>query len=119
MPSIADEVLAELNSSLLRISGSRKYGICFSQGFLFAHRYRLDELRDYRPETLELLQAQAPGARTEPRPLTAREQTVARSKSRFVLRDDSLSYRDYIEQLTFLLFLKMANEQTWSPFSRN
>ena len=29
-----------------------------------------------------------------------------------VLRDDGLSYQDYIEQLTFLLFLKMADEQT-------
>ncbi len=28
-----------------------------------------------------------------------------------VLRDDGLSYQDYIEQLTFLLFLKMADEQ--------
>src|ERR1017187_5973417 len=27
-----------------------------------------------------------------------------------VLRDDGLSYQDYIEQLTFLLFLKMADE---------
>jgi type I restriction enzyme M protein len=35
-----------------------------------------------------------------------------------VLRDDGLSYQDYIEQLTFLLFLKMADEQTRSPFSR-
>ncbi|HOI11891.1 MAG TPA: type I restriction-modification system subunit M N-terminal domain-containing protein, partial [Myxococcota bacterium] len=25
-----------------------------------------------------------------------------------VLRDDGLSYQDYLEQLTFLLFLKMA-----------
>jgi type I restriction-modification system DNA methylase subunit len=29
-----------------------------------------------------------------------------------ILRDDGLSYRDYVEQLTFLLFLKMADEQT-------
>lgn len=29
-----------------------------------------------------------------------------------VLRDDGLSYQDYLEQLTFLLFLKMANERT-------
>ncbi len=29
-----------------------------------------------------------------------------------VLRDDGLSYQDYLEQLTFLLFLKMADEQT-------
>ena len=29
-----------------------------------------------------------------------------------VLRDDGLSYQDYIEQLTFLLFLKMADEQS-------
>src|SRR6266704_4208462 len=35
-----------------------------------------------------------------------------------VLRDDGLSYQDYIEQLIFLLFLKMADEQTKHPFSR-
>jgi type I restriction enzyme M protein len=35
-----------------------------------------------------------------------------------VLRDDGLSYQDYIEQLTFLLFLKMADEQTKAPFGR-
>ena len=35
-----------------------------------------------------------------------------------VLRDDGLSYQDYIEQLTFLLFLKMADEQTQAPFNR-
>ncbi|HLG09634.1 MAG TPA: type I restriction-modification system subunit M N-terminal domain-containing protein [Gaiellaceae bacterium] len=35
-----------------------------------------------------------------------------------VLRDDGLSYGDYLEQLTYLLFLKMADEQTRSPFSR-
>jgi len=33
-----------------------------------------------------------------------------------ILRDDGLSYQDYIEQLTFLLFLKMADErQTLFP----
>lgn len=35
-----------------------------------------------------------------------------------VLRDDGLSYQDYIEQLTFMLFLKMADEQTKAPFGR-
>ena len=35
-----------------------------------------------------------------------------------VLRDDGLSYGDYVEQLTFLLFLKMADEQTRPPFSK-
>ena len=29
-----------------------------------------------------------------------------------VLRDDGISYGDYVEQLTYLLFLKMADEQT-------
>src|SRR5208337_3388346 len=29
-----------------------------------------------------------------------------------VLRDDGLSYMAYVEQITFLLFLKMADEQT-------
>jgi type I restriction enzyme M protein len=36
-----------------------------------------------------------------------------------ILRDDGLSYGDYIEQLTYLLFLKMADEQTRPPFSRS
>jgi type I restriction enzyme M protein len=31
-----------------------------------------------------------------------------------VLRDDGLSYQDYLEQLTFLLFLKMAEERAES-----
>ncbi len=35
-----------------------------------------------------------------------------------VLRDDGLSYGDYVEQLTFLLFLKMADEQTRPPFNK-
>ncbi len=35
-----------------------------------------------------------------------------------VLRDDGLSYGDYLEQLTYLLFLKMADEQTRPPFNR-
>jgi type I restriction enzyme M protein len=35
-----------------------------------------------------------------------------------VLRDDGLSYGDYLEQLTYLLFLKMADEQTRPPFDR-
>jgi type I restriction enzyme M protein len=32
-----------------------------------------------------------------------------------VLRDDGMSYGDYVEQLTFLLFLKMADERTKPP----
>ena len=32
-----------------------------------------------------------------------------------VLRDDGLSYMAYTEQITFLLFLKMADEQTRAP----
>ena len=35
-----------------------------------------------------------------------------------VLRDDGLSYGDYVEQLTYLLFLKMAHEQTLPPWRR-
>jgi type I restriction enzyme M protein len=32
-----------------------------------------------------------------------------------VLRDDGMSYGDYVEQLTYLLFLKMADERSrWS-----
>ena len=34
------------------------------------------------------------------------------------LRDDGVSYSDYLEQLTFLLFLKMANEQEKGPKKR-
>lgn len=35
-----------------------------------------------------------------------------------VLRDDGVSYGDYVEQLTYLLFLKMADEQTKAPFNK-
>jgi len=35
-----------------------------------------------------------------------------------VLRDDGLSYGDYVEQLTNLLFLKMAHEQSLPPYHR-
>src|SRR5215211_6873917 len=44
-----------------------------------------------------------------------------------VLRDDGLSYPDYVEQLTYLLFLKMAHESvdstippeySWSSFAK-
>ena len=35
-----------------------------------------------------------------------------------VLRDDGVSTLDYIQQLTFLLFLKMADEQSKPPYNR-
>jgi type I restriction enzyme M protein len=35
-----------------------------------------------------------------------------------ILRDDGLSYGDYVEQLTFLLFLKMADEQSRAPWHK-
>jgi len=35
-----------------------------------------------------------------------------------VLRDDGMSYGDYIEQLTYLLFLKMADERTKIPYNQ-
>lgn len=35
-----------------------------------------------------------------------------------VLRDDGMSYGDYVEQLTYLLFLKMADERTKSPYGQ-
>ncbi|HBO97419.1 MAG TPA: DNA methyltransferase [Candidatus Omnitrophica bacterium] len=35
-----------------------------------------------------------------------------------ILRDDGLSYGDYVEQLTFLLFLKMADEQSRPPIKK-
>lgn len=34
------------------------------------------------------------------------------------LRDDGVSYGDYVEQLTFLLFLKMADEYSKPPYKR-
>ena len=34
-----------------------------------------------------------------------------------VLRDDGLSYGDYVEQLTYLLFLKMAHEKSLATYN--
>ncbi len=35
-----------------------------------------------------------------------------------VLRDDGMSYGDYVEQLTYLLFLNMADERSRPPYSQ-
>ncbi len=35
-----------------------------------------------------------------------------------VLRDDRMSFGDYVEQLTYLLFLKMADERSCPPYSQ-
>lgn len=35
-----------------------------------------------------------------------------------VLRDDGVGYGDYLEQITYLLFLKMADEQTKPPYNK-
>ena len=35
------------------------------------------------------------------------------------LRDDGVSYGDYLEQLTYLIFLKMADEYGNPPYKRN
>jgi len=37
---------------------------------------------------------------------------------RNVLRDDGMSYGDYVEQLTYLLFLKMADERAGAPYNQ-
>jgi type I restriction enzyme M protein len=36
-----------------------------------------------------------------------------------ILRDDGVGYGDYLEQLTYLLFLKMADEFSRPPYNRN
>ena len=35
------------------------------------------------------------------------------------LRDDGVSYGDYLEQLTYLIFLKMSDEYSKPPYKRN
>ena len=34
------------------------------------------------------------------------------------LRDDGVGYGDYLEQLTYLIFLKMADETSQPPYNR-
>jgi type I restriction enzyme M protein len=57
--------------------------------------------------------------------LTATDETAAASSiiSKVwsfcnTLRDDGVSYGDYLEQLTYLLFLKMADEFSKPPYNR-
>lgn len=35
------------------------------------------------------------------------------------LRDDGVSYGDYLEQLTYLIFLKMSDEYEKPPYNRD
>src|SRR6202162_1566015 len=62
-----------------------------------------------------------------PRSLASRSQLLINGSSALVaklwnycnvLRDDGLSYGDYVEQLTYLLFLKMAHERTQPPWDQ-
>lgn len=48
-----------------------------------------------------------PRARTEPPPFVG--------EPRFTLRDDGKSYGDYVELLTYQLFLKTADERSRPP----
>ena len=34
------------------------------------------------------------------------------------LRDDGVSYQDYLEQLTYMIFLKMSDEYSRPPYNR-
>ncbi len=36
-----------------------------------------------------------------------------------ILKDDGISYGDYLEQLTWLIFLKMADEYSRPPYNRD
>ena len=36
-----------------------------------------------------------------------------------VFKDDGVGYGDYLEQLTYLIFLKMADEYSKPPYNRN
>ena len=36
-----------------------------------------------------------------------------------VLRDEGVSYGDYLEQLTYMIFLKMADEYARPPYNRS
>ena len=46
----------------------------------------------------------------------ARKRADASGKPLLTLRDDGMSYGDYVEQLTYLLFLKMADERSRPPY---
>ena len=35
-----------------------------------------------------------------------------------ILKDDGVGYGDYLEQLTYLLFLKLSDEYTKPPYNR-
>jgi len=35
-----------------------------------------------------------------------------------ILRDDDVGYGDYLEQITYLLFLKMADEMSKPPYNK-
>ena len=58
-----------------------------------------------RPEILELLHP--------PKAHTMNTSALVQKLWNYcnVLRDDGMSYGDYVEQLTYLLFLKMADER--------
>ncbi len=49
-------------------------------------------------------------------PINEQHRIVAKIEQ---LRDDGVGYGDYLEQLTYLVFLKMADEYAKPPYSRD
>jgi len=56
-----------------------------------------------------------PGLRQSRARSSAREHAGTREQPRLTLRDDGMSYGDYVEQLTYLPFLTMADERSRPP----
>jgi hypothetical protein len=48
----------------------------------------------------------------------ARKYAGTRVKPRLTLRDDGMSCGDYVEQLTYLVSLKLADERTMAPYNQ-
>ncbi len=61
-----------------------------------------------------------PPPKFERKPMTIESTTIVQRLWNYcnVLRDDGVSYGDYVEQLTYLLFLKMVDEGTKPPYNK-
>ena len=113
----ADSNQVMLESVLPRFTyAKRTRALCVLDPYTLTLDWRVVDFRRTKQDRVENCSGHLPQIRFRMSNPTALVQKLWNYCS--ILRDDGLSYGDYVEQLTFLLFLKMADEQSRPPFNK-
>ena len=131
IPSTAEDVFAEIKRPARALAGERKKR--FDLESFIKQVYAESAVQATRAGTINsLTRAGRPVAEEKGNSHLSKDNREGNNRNRMntssivqklwnycnVLRDDGMSYGDYVEQLTSLLFLKMADERTKAPYNQ-